>query len=245
MDIHFVPVLDFHHHIKSRGRFPFQDAFLRAAETGLLVAQGYGLDAAYQVGQGRVHNQVIQGVAVGGSNELDATLGDGAGGGGFLGSAHFVDNDDLGHMVFHGLNHHGVLFGGGRHLHPAGVANGGMGDVAIAGNFVGSINDDDAFAGFVGQRPGYFAQHSGLADAGAAQQQDVPAAVGQVFNHFDSAKYGAAHPAGDADDAAAAVADGGDAMQGALHSRPVVAAEIANPRHYILKVGAADRLVIQ
>ena len=85
-----------------------------------------------------------------GGDKLDAAFGDGAGGGGFELGAHFVNDDDLGHVVLDGLNHDGVLEVGGSHLHAAGVADGGMGDVAVAGYFVGGIDDDDALLCGVG-----------------------------------------------------------------------------------------------
>ena len=58
----------------------------------LLVAQGHRLDAADEVGEGRVHHQVLQGVAVGGGDELHAALGDGAGGRGLQLRADLVDD---------------------------------------------------------------------------------------------------------------------------------------------------------
>ena len=245
MHRHFVARLDFHYHIKGGRRLAFQHRLLRAAKARFLVAQGYRLHPANQVGQRGVHNQVVQGVAVGGGYQLHAALGDGAGGGGLLRGSHFVNDDDLRHMIFHRFDHHPVLFGGRRHLHPPGVADGGMGDVAIAGDFVGGVHDDDPLAGLVGQHPRHFPQHGGFAHAGAPQQQDIFAAVRQVLNHLDGAENGAPDPAGDAHHAAAAVADGRDAVQGAFHPRPVVAAEVADAVHDVLQIGAAHRRIVQ
>ena len=182
---------------------------------------------------------------MGGGNQLDAALGDGAGGGGLLLRSHFIDDDDLGHMIFHGLDHYSVLAGRRGDLHSAGVADGRMRHIPIAGDFVGSVDDYHPFAGLVGQDPGHFPQHRGFAHAGPAQQQDVFVGQGQVFDDFDGAGYSAPGPAGNAHHLPLAVADGGNAMQGALHSGPVVIAEIAHLPHQIVQVVPADFPVIQ
>ena len=182
---------------------------------------------------------------MGGGHQLDAALGDGSRRRRLLRGAHLVDDDDLGHVVLHRLDHHAVLFGGRGHLHPPGVADGRVRDVPVAGDFVGRIDDDHALAGFVGQHSGDLPQHGGLADAGAAQQQYVLAAVGQVFDYLDGAEYRAPHPAGDAHHAAVAVADGRNAVQGALHPRPVVSAEIPHAGHHVLQVFPPDGFLIQ
>ena len=232
-----VPAVNFHHHIESRRPLAFQHALLRAAVARLLVAQGNRLNAADEVGQGGVHNEVIQGVAVGGGDQLDAALGDGAGGGGLALGAHFVDDDDLRHMVFHRLDHHAVLLRRGGNLHPAGAADGRVRHIAIAGDFVGGVDDDDALMGFHRQHAGHFPQHGGFAHAGAAQQQQILAGEGQIFDELDGAEHGAPHPAGEADDAAPAVADGGNAVQRPFQAGAVVAAELAQAVDGRLQVG--------
>jgi hypothetical protein len=42
------------------------------------------------------------------------------------------------------------------HLHSPSSTNGGMGDVAIARNFVGSINNDDSLLQIIGEDTGNF-----------------------------------------------------------------------------------------
>ena len=182
---------------------------------------------------------------MGRGNQLHAALGDGAGGGGLLLRSHFIDDDDLGHMVFHSLDHYPVLAGGRGDLHSAGVADGRMRHIPISGDFVGSVDDDHPFAGFIGQDPGHFPQHRGFAHAGPAQQQDVFVGQGQVFDDFDGPGYGAPGPAGDADHLPLAIADGGNAVQGALHSGPIVVAELPHLPHQIVQVLPADFPVIQ
>ena len=129
------------------------------------------LHAAHQIGQRGVHDEIIESVPVSGGDQLDAAFGDGAGGGSLLRRAHLVDDDDLGHVVFHRLDHHAVLLRGSRNLHATGVPDGRVRNVAIAGDFVRGIDNDHALACFVGQHPGNLAQHGGLAHPGATQKQ--------------------------------------------------------------------------
>ena len=91
-------------------------------------------------------------------------------------------------------------------LHAAGAADGWVGDVAVAGDLVAGIDDDDPF--FVAEDAGGFAQEGGLADAGPAEQEQAAAAHDDVLNDVDDAVDGAADAAGEADDGALAIADG-------------------------------------
>ena len=103
---------------------------------------------------------------MGRGDQLHAPLRDSACGGGLLLRAHLVDDDRLGHVVLHGLDHHAVLLGRCRHLHAPGAANGRMGHVTVAGNLIGCVDDDYPFLRFLGEHPGHLAQHGGLANAG-------------------------------------------------------------------------------
>ena len=182
---------------------------------------------------------------MGGADELHSPLGDSAGGGSFLLGAHFVDDDDLGHVVFDRLDHDAVLGGGGADLHAAGVADGGMGNVAVPGDFVGGVNDDDALEGVVGQDPGHLPEHGGLANAGTAEEEDVLAGEGEVFDDLDGAVDGTAHAAGDPDHLSLPVAYGRDAVEGALDAGPVVVAEIADLVGDVIEVAAADFFLVK
>ena len=75
-----LAVLDLDDHVERRRRLALEDALLGAPAARLLVAEGHALDAADEVGQGRVEHQVVEVVAVGGADQLDAALGDRAGG---------------------------------------------------------------------------------------------------------------------------------------------------------------------
>ena len=105
---------------------------------------------------------------MGGGDELNPTLGDGAGGRCFQLGAHLVDDDNLGHVVLHGFDHHRVLVGRGNYLHPAGTPDGAVGHVTVTGYFVGGVYDDHPFLGVFRQHTGHLSQHGGLAHAGAS-----------------------------------------------------------------------------
>ena len=170
MDYDFVPALNLDEDIEGWGCAALAYRLLRAPTTRLDVAERHRLDAAYEVGQCGVHDEVVECIAVRGGNELDAPLGDGACCVGVGLSADLVDDDDLGHVVLDCLYHHGVLEGRGADLHAARPADAGMWDVAVSGYLVGGVHDDDALEGVVGKNARNLAQHSGLAHAGLAEQ---------------------------------------------------------------------------
>jgi len=58
--------------------------------------------------------------------------------------ADLIDDHDFGHVVLHRLDHGGVLALRRRHLHPPCPTDARVGDVAVAGNLVGCVDDDDA-----------------------------------------------------------------------------------------------------
>ena len=163
-----------------------------------------------------------------GADELDAALGDGAGGLGLEFGADFIDDDDFGHVVFDGFDHDGVLREWGGDLHAAGAADGGVWDVAVAADFVGGIDDDDALVRVIGEDAGDFAKHGCFADAGLAQEEDALAPEDEVFDDADGAVDGAADAAGEAHDLASPVADAADAVEGALDAGAVVIAEVTD-----------------
>ena len=231
--------LDFHQRVEGRRGFAFEHGFAGAAPARLFVGEGHGLDAADQVREGGVEHQVGERVAVRGGDQLDAALGDRAGGQGLQLGADFVDHDHLGHVVFDGFNHDGVLPLGGFDLHAAGAPDAGVGDIAVAGDFVGGIDDHDALA-LLGQHAGGLAQEGRLAHAGAAQQEDARAGGDQVLDQRDRAGDGAADAHGEADDFALSVAQAGDAVQGARDAGAVVVAELAQVAHDLFQLGGGD-----
>ena len=77
VDRHPLAVLDLDDDVERRRRLALEHALLRPPAARLLVAEGHALDAADEVGQGRVEHQVVEVVAVRRADELDAALGDG------------------------------------------------------------------------------------------------------------------------------------------------------------------------
>jgi len=90
------------------------------------------------------------------ANQLHAAFGDGSGGHGFCNSADFIDDDDFRHVILDGFDHYRVLLIGMGDLHAPRRAYGSMGNVAVAGDFIGGVDDDDSFVEFVRQHPGDF-----------------------------------------------------------------------------------------
>src|ERR1700676_2751699 len=99
-----------------------------------------------------------------------------------------------------------------------------MRHVAVAGNLVGRVDDDDAFAIF-GEHTRALAQHRRLADAGTAQQTNRFPAANHVEHDVDRAVHGAPDAAREAYDAPRAVADRADAVQRLFDAGAVVTAE--------------------
>ena len=129
-------VVNFDQHVEGRWGFAFQDRFLGSAPPGLHIAQGNGLYAADEIGQGRVLDQILQLAAVGRGNQPHAPLGNRTGRVGFGLGPDLIDHNDLGHVVFDRLNHDLVLQIGRGHLHAARPADPGMRDIPVAGNLV-------------------------------------------------------------------------------------------------------------
>ena len=170
------------------------------------------------------------------ADELHAAFGDRARGLRLELGADLVDDDDLRHVVLHRLDHHAVLLLRPRDLHAARGADRRVRDVAIAGDLVRGVDDDHALVHVVGQHARHLAQHRRLADAGTAEQEHALVRLDDLFDRGDRAEDGAADAAGEADDAPAAVADAGDAVQRALDAGAVVFAELADARDHVIDV---------
>ena len=223
-----LAVLDLDDRVERGRLLALEDALLRAPAAGLLVAEGHGLDPADEVRQGRVEHEVVEVVAVGRADELDAALGDRPRGLGLQLGPDLVDDDDLGHVVLDRLDHHLVLERRRADLHPAGLADGRVRDVAVAGDLVGRVDDHDPLAEVVGQDTRGLAEHRRLADARPAHDEDRLPGLDEVLDDLDRPEDGLADAAGEADDLAVAVADRRDAVERPLDARPVVVAEAAD-----------------
>ena len=240
-----LAVLDLDDDVEGRRRLALEDALLRPPPARLLVAEGHALDPADEVGQGRVEHQVVEVVAVGGADQLDAALGDRPRGLRLELGPDLVDDDDLGHVVLDRLDHHLVLERGRADLHPARLADGRMRDVAVAGDLVAGVDDHDPLAHVVGQDAGRLAQHRRLADARPAHDQDRLPGLDEVVDDLDRAVDGPPDPAGQPDDLAVAVADGADAVERPLDAGAVVVAERPDVLDDEGDVGLADLAIEQ
>ena len=109
MDGYPVAVLDFHDDIKCRRRFAFQYRLLRAPPPGFFVTQSYRLYPSDQVGQSRVHHQIVQRIAVSGTDQLDTPFSNRSCRHCLKLGTYLINNDYFGHVVFHSLYHHGML----------------------------------------------------------------------------------------------------------------------------------------
>ena len=240
-----VAVLDLDQHVERRRRLPLEHRLLRSTAAGLLVGKGHALDAAEQVVEGRVDEQVLERLAVRGRDQLHAALGDGARGRGLELGADLVDDDHLGHVVLDRLDHHRVLQKRSLHLHPARPADARMRDVAVSSDLVRGVDDHDSLAQLVGEQPRALAQHRGLADPRTAEQENALPAHDDVADDLASPGDRAPNPHGQADDPAGPVANRRNAMQRALDSGAVVVAELADVVGHVIEVGRRDRMVRQ
>ncbi len=240
VDRHAVTILDLDDHVEGGRRLALQHALLRPAAAGLVIAQRHALDPADEVGQGRVQHEVVEVVAVGRADQLDTALGDGPGGLRLQLGPDLVDDDDLGHVVLDRLDHHLVLHRWRADLHPAGLADRGMRDVAVAGDLVRRVHDDHALAEVVGEHPCGLAQHRRLADARPAHDQRRLPGLHEVRDDVDRPVDRAPDPAGQSDDLAAPIADRRDPVEGPLDPRPVVVPERPDVVHHVCDVRLTD-----
>ena len=162
---------------------------------------------------------------MGSADQLHAALGDGARGLGLEAGADLVDDDHLGGVVLDGLDHDLVLELGSLNLHAARTPDGSMGNVAIAADLVGGVDNHDPLVELVGEDPCRLAQHRGLADARRTQQEDTASLLEEVAREAGRALHTAPDAEREPHDAPSAVADRGDAVQCARDARAVVFAE--------------------
>ena len=130
-------------------------------------------------------------------------------------------------------------------LHPAGLADRRVRDVAVAGDLVGRVDDDDPLAEVVGEDAGRLAEHRRLADAGPAHDQDRLPGLDEVVDDLDRAVDGPPDPAGQPDDLAVPVADRADPVERPLDPGPVVVAERPDVVDDVGDVGLADLAIEQ
>jgi hypothetical protein len=114
--------------------------------------------------EGRVLDQVLQVIAMGGADELHPALGDGAGGESLIASVPISSTMMTSGMWFSTASIITACCSiGPGHLHAPGAADPRMRDVAIAGDLVGGVDDDDPPGEVIGQNPRHLPQLGGLA----------------------------------------------------------------------------------
>ena len=128
-----------------------------------------------------------------------------------------------------------------RHLHAPGAADSRVGDVAVAGDLVGRVDDDHPLAQVVGENPRHLAQLGGFSDPRPPQDQQALAGFDQIAQQFDPAEHRPSHAQGQADDVTLAVAYSRNAVQGPLDAGAVVPAEFTDQRRDVGEILLADR----
>jgi hypothetical protein len=116
-----------------------------------------------------------------------------------------------------------------------------MRNISVAADLVGGIDNDDTLG--VGKHACGFAQHGCLADTGTSEQQNALARLDNVPNNVHRAKDGTTDTARETDNAALAIADRRNAMEGARDARAIVSGKVAYARGDIVNVGFCDLML--
>ena len=103
------PFLNLDQYIKSRWGAPFKNCFLRPTPPRFFIREGNTFDAANQVGERGVQQQILQGVAVRRTDSLHAAFINRARRSGFLLAADLVDDDHFRAVIFNSLDHRFML----------------------------------------------------------------------------------------------------------------------------------------
>jgi hypothetical protein len=111
-----------------------------------------------------------------------------------------------------------------------------MGYIAIACDFVGSVNYHNALVSVVGKNAGHFPEHGSLAHARLAQHKNAFARKRKVFDNPDCAIHGTPDPESEANGLAVAIANGRYAMECTLYTSPVILAKRAYAVYDILNI---------
>jgi hypothetical protein len=197
-----IAIVNLDHDVEGRGRLAFENGLARAAAARFFVRQRHALMPPTKIRKRRIHQEILQRLAMRRADQRHAAFGNRAGGGR---PRHFrpdlVDDDHFGHVIFDGLDHHRVLQRRVGDLHAPSHADARMRDVAVAGDFVRCIDDHDALALF-GKNARALAQHRRLTDAGLAEQTNRRPAAQHVEQNVDRSVHRAADAAGEPDDLA-------------------------------------------
>ena len=122
-------------------------------------------------------------------------------------------------------------------LHPPGAADAGMGDVAVTGDLVGGVHDDDALALVAPARGRTSRSMVVLPMPGGPSSRMLRPGLDEVVDDVDGAVHRPADAAGEARRCAPArLRIARDAVQGALDPGAVVIAEVADALDHVLDV---------
>ena len=239
----FLSISYLHQRIECWRRLPLQNGFLCSAPPGFLITQGDGVNSAKQIRQGWIHQQIVERLPMRGRDQLHSPFGNSPGGQRFGFGSDLVDDDNLGHVIFHGFNHHCVLQVRPRHLHPAAGADAGMRNIAVAADFIRCIDDDDSFHEFGGKHTRALPQKRSFPHAGPAKQEQALSGLNHIAKNIHRAKDRPAHAARQSDDDVAPVPYRRYPVQRALDARTVILGEGADAVSYIVQVFAGDRRI--
>jgi hypothetical protein len=208
VDSELVYIENFDNDIKCRRSFPLEHTLLGSTPPSLFITECNGLDAADQVTERRVEHQIFKRIAMSCTNKLYTAFSDGSRGKGFLLGTDFIDDHNLGHVVFNGFNHDGMLKLRSLYLHPACASDGWMWDVAISGDFVGCIHDDHPAAKLIGDDARSLPKLSGFTNAWATKEEDGLSAFDNIPDDVNRSVDASANAARQANDFILAVSNG-------------------------------------
>src|SRR5436853_1392935 len=120
-----------------------------------------------------------------GSNELHSALCNGSGSERFLFRTDLIYDDDLGHVILDGFDHHGMLKLRLGDLHATGATDCRMRYISITRDFVGGIDDDHALLEFFAENACHFAKLGGFPATRASEDQYAAAAFHHVLDYID------------------------------------------------------------
>jgi hypothetical protein len=148
-------------------------------------------------------------------------------------------------VVLHRLDHHLVLLGRTRDLHPPGPPDSGVRHIAVARDLVGSVYDHHALADLVRKHARNFTQHRRLANARPSQQEHALAGTNQVVDYPNAAEDCASHTTGNSHRTPAAISDDRNPMKSSFDPGPIVVAELADALNDPLQIGVGHFLLTQ
>ncbi len=102
-------VLNLDEDVERWWRLALEDRLLRPTPFGLLIAQCDSLNAANEIAERGIHEEVLQGIPVRRRDELNAAFGDRAGGERLGLRPDLVNDDHFGHVILNGFDHDSML----------------------------------------------------------------------------------------------------------------------------------------